>query len=75
MIAGPGAEHTLRWSLESSRDVVDEMVIGDCGMSEEAKRIAAEFGATVVPASDPVKEGFEVPRNQALAMARMRALL
>jgi glycosyltransferase involved in cell wall biosynthesis/SAM-dependent methyltransferase len=67
MIAGPGVEATLGWSLEGARDLVDEIVIGDCGMSELAKTIAATYGAKIVPASDPLKHGFETPRNEVLA--------
>jgi glycosyltransferase involved in cell wall biosynthesis/2-polyprenyl-3-methyl-5-hydroxy-6-metoxy-1,4-benzoquinol methylase len=71
IIAGPNSEDTLHWSLKSLSHVCDEIVIGDCGMSPEAKRIATMHVGYGVPlrfveASSPVENGFETPRNQAL---------
>jgi len=71
MIAGPGVETTLGWSLESLANIADEIVIGDCGMSDLARQIATAHGAKLIPASDPLKVGFETPRNEALAHATM----
>ena len=39
IIAGPNSEETLHWCLRSLTHVVDEVVIADCGLSEEALRI------------------------------------
>jgi glycosyltransferase involved in cell wall biosynthesis/SAM-dependent methyltransferase len=71
MIAGPGSELTLGWALESVRDLADEIIIGDTGLSDEGRRICADHGARVIQASDPLAQGFEAPRNDALAHARM----
>lgn len=68
---GAGAEETLHWCLRSLRHVADEIVIGDTGMSEEARRIAAQYGARLVPAPNPLEEGFDAARNAALAACRM----
>jgi glycosyltransferase involved in cell wall biosynthesis/2-polyprenyl-3-methyl-5-hydroxy-6-metoxy-1,4-benzoquinol methylase len=71
MIAGPGAERTLGWALEPVHTIVDELIIGDCGMSDEARAIATAHDAVIVPAVDPTTEGFDVARNLALDHARM----
>jgi glycosyltransferase involved in cell wall biosynthesis len=39
IIAGPNSEETLHWNLRSLINVADEVVIADCGLSEEALRI------------------------------------
>ena len=75
IIAGPNSEESLHWSLRSLRYVADEIIIGDCGMNEEAKRIALSNAwwmcpITIVPASDPKVAGFETPRNEMLKLAR-----
>lgn len=69
IIAGPDAEETLHWSLRSLRDIVDEIVIADCGMSEEALRIACQYEPRIVPGVDPRVHGFERARNLALDAA------
>jgi glycosyltransferase involved in cell wall biosynthesis len=66
LIAGPGCEETLHWTLRSIQDVVDEIVILDCGMSEEAKRIALQYAPKLLAASDPRRVGFDEARNTAL---------
>ena len=82
IMAGPGCEETLHWCLRSMVHLVDELVIADCGMSPEAHRILQGYvwqgldgvekknyflGIKVIPGGDPKTEGFETPRNRALA--------
>lgn len=67
MCGGPAVEDTLHWCLRSVQAVADEVVIADCGMSHEARRIADQYGARIIPSSSPLDTGFEAPRNDALA--------
>lgn len=71
LIGGPGVETTLRWCLDSVRWIADEIVIGDTGMSAEARRIADEFGARIVPAPLPTVEGFDAARNAVVDASAM----
>jgi len=71
IVGGPGCELTLRWCLESIKWVADEIIIADTGMNDEAKEIAAEYEAVLVPAPDPREAGFDEPRNAALAASSM----
>lgn len=66
LIAGPGCESTLIWCLESIANHVDQIVIGDTGMSDLAKGIAQGFHAQLVEAPNPKVEGFEMARNATL---------
>lgn len=75
IIAGPTADETLHWCLKTLRHVADEIIIGDTGMSDLGRAIAEGHGARIVPASNPLVEGFETPRNQALTHARMDWIL
>jgi len=63
MIAGPESEQTLDWCLNSVKYIADEIVIVDCGMSDEACEIAEKHGADIVAGVDPKQEGFETARN------------
>lgn len=36
---GPGVEETLHWCLKQLVHIADELVIADCGLSDEAKRM------------------------------------
>lgn len=63
VMAGPGSGESIRWMLNSVKDVVDEVVIADTGMTK-LDRIATEgFNIKFVEAPDPKVEGFETPRN------------
>ncbi len=75
IIAGPNCEDTLKWCLRSIAPITDEIIIGDTGMSEDAKYIANQFEAKLVPADNPIKGGFDVPRNQSLAACTMDHVL
>jgi glycosyltransferase involved in cell wall biosynthesis len=66
MIVGPGAEETLHWSLRSVAQLADEVIVADCGMSQEARRIAHQYELRIVSGIDPKLEGFEHARNLAL---------
>lgn len=66
IMAGPGAEKTLRWHLDSYAHLMDQIVVADTGMNGEARRIFQEYGAEFVEAPSPKEYGFEVPRNTAL---------
>jgi glycosyltransferase involved in cell wall biosynthesis/SAM-dependent methyltransferase len=67
---GDAAEETLAWCLRSVRWVADEIVIADCGMSTETRRIARRHGARIVRGVNPLQVGFEVARNRALRACR-----
>lgn len=43
IIAGPNCEETLHWCLRSLEHVADEVVIADCGLSDEARRIITSY--------------------------------
>ena len=69
IIAGPNSEETLHWCLRSLNSVADEVVVVDCGLSAEALRVIATYGARVklIPnGPDPKTQGFETPRNLAV---------
>ncbi len=71
MCGGPAVEETLHWCLRSVLPIADEIVIADAGMSAEARRIAEQYGARLVPSPSPLEAGFETPRNIALAECTM----
>lgn len=71
MICGPGVEQTLIWCLDSVVSVADELIIGNTGMSQDALNIAARYGATVVPAPNPLEAGFDEARNATLPHCTM----
>ncbi len=71
LMAGPGAETSMEWCLSSVKWLADEIIIADCGMSDEAKRIAARYSARLVPSPSPLDAGFFAPRNVGLDAARM----
>jgi hypothetical protein len=66
IIAGPHCEDTLHWTLRSVAGVVDDLVIADCGMSDEALRIVRQYPARIVRGVDPQLSGFDEARNRAL---------
>jgi tetratricopeptide (TPR) repeat protein len=59
--------------LASIRGLVDEIVVVDTGSTDASPRIAAEFGARVVPFA--WQDDFAAARNEALAHARGRWIL
>jgi glycosyltransferase involved in cell wall biosynthesis/SAM-dependent methyltransferase len=71
MCGGDSVENHLHACIRSLRDVVDEIVIADTGMSEEARRIAEQYNPRIIPSPTPFEIGFEGPRNIALDHCRM----
>lgn len=71
MMGGPGCEETLLWAMKPVQFIADEIVLADCGLSPEAKAIAARFNAKIVSAPSPLDAGFEVPRNIGLQACTM----
>lgn len=83
MLGGPHVDETLHWCLKSLTHVADEVIIADCGLSAEAHRIIDQYrwkpldgqphnyllSIKVIPGGDPKRDGFETPRNKALAEA------
>lgn len=67
IIAGAnGVEDTLRWCLNSVKYIADEIIIGDNGMSDNALKIAADFGCKVIKVPNPIDIGFDASRNAVL---------
>lgn len=66
VLAGPGSEKTLEWSLDSYKDIFDELVIVNTGMGEAGFTAARKHNVKIVGGSDPKKYGFETPRNEGL---------
>lgn len=67
MIVKDGAS-SLKRCLESVRNVVDRIVIGDTGSSDESVAIARSFGAEVI--SVPWEKDFARARNRVLQHSR-----
>lgn len=70
IIGGERVEQTLLWCLEPWRWVADEILIGNTGgkLSELAKQMIGTFPqARIVPAPDPLTEGFDEARNAVLS--------
>lgn len=66
MICGPGAEKTLEWALDSVKTIADEIIIADCGMSNEAVKIALKYHAKIIEGKNPREFGFDEARNVTL---------
>lgn len=91
IMAGPNVEETLHWCLRSLEHVADEVVVVNCGLSEEALRCLASYvwpdeqelgrsfhsllDVKVVGGVDPKTEGFETPRNIGIGHATQDWLL
>ena len=71
MICGPNVEKTLMWCLDSVVGVADEIIIGNTGMSPEALNMAERYGATIIPAPNPLEAGFDEARNATLPHCTM----
>jgi hypothetical protein len=70
IVGGATAHENLHWCLASIMRVADELVVADCGITDEARRILAQYDARIVPGGNPLTEGFEVPRNLSLDACR-----
>ncbi|HLK49911.1 MAG TPA: glycosyltransferase [Bryobacteraceae bacterium] len=62
-------ERILSRCLDSVRELVSEMILVDTGSTDATPRIAAEFGATVIP-FDFTAPDFAAARNHGLARAK-----
>ena len=72
MIVGQNSEDNLHWCLKSVEAIADEIIIADCGMSEESKRIALQYKAVkIVEGADPKVVGFDEARNMSLQRCTM----
>ncbi len=60
--------HTLESCLKSVRGVVSQIVVADTGSTDDTRRIAREFGATVI--SVPWENHYAKARNTALKAMR-----
>ena len=66
MAGGATACETLHWSLRSFYEQVDDVLVADCGLDDEAKRIFEIYDVRVVPSKNPREVGFERGRNDGL---------
>lgn len=72
LVGGAQAGETLGWCLSALTDVIDELVVVDGGMTQEAAHALNNFAAgklfpvTVVKGPNPIESGFEVARNAGL---------
>lgn len=71
MAGGAFVEETMHWMLRSVTGIANEIVIADCGMTEEALRIVSQYPVKLVPGVNPLKEGFEKGRNASLDACSM----
>lgn len=63
------SEEMLHRALKSTVNLVDEIIIVDTGSTDSTKDIAKQYTDKVFDGSDPLKYGFETPRNEALEKA------
>lgn len=66
IVGGKRDHETLHWCLRSVEGIADEIVIGDTGMSDEARRIAGLYKTRIVSAPDALVDGFDAARNAVL---------
>jgi glycosyltransferase involved in cell wall biosynthesis/SAM-dependent methyltransferase len=66
MAGGASVEETGNWSLRSILDVADEIIVADCGLSEEGRWIVERYADKVIECESPTTAGFETPRNELL---------
>lgn len=71
IIAGAGADQTLRWCLDSLKHVADEIIVGNTGgLSNAGIQACLDYGARIIDAPSPMKEGFSAARNAVLDASR-----
>lgn len=66
LIAGANAEETLHWCLRSLKNIVDDVVVADCGLNEEGKRILSQYNIRIIEGVNPLEKGFDTARNLTL---------
>lgn len=69
IVGGELGSNIAAWGIQPVIDIVDEVVIADCGMNEVARTACEHFGVRVVEGVDPNREGFDAARNIALKAA------
>ena len=67
-------ESNLARCLDSVRDLAGELIVVDTGSTDSTPRIAASYGAQVIP-FDFTTVDFAAARNQAIARAKGRWIL
>lgn len=75
IMAGPGSGEQIRWMLNSVKDVANEIVIADTGMTPQDIQATSGFAIKRVAAPDPKVAGFETPRNIGLELCTMDWIL
>lgn len=71
MAGGPFVEETAHWMMRSVISIANEVVVADCGMSDEAKRIFAQYPVKMVEGKNPLEHGFHAGRNSSLEHCTM----
>ena len=67
IVGGAKADEHLHSCLRSVVMVSDELIVADCGMTPETRRIVQQYPAKIIPGRDPKVFGFDEARNLALA--------
>jgi tetratricopeptide (TPR) repeat protein len=67
-------ERTLPRCLDSARDLARELIVVDTGSTDRTLRIAARYGATVIP-FDFSRPDFAAARNEAISQATGKWIL
>jgi glycosyltransferase involved in cell wall biosynthesis/SAM-dependent methyltransferase len=68
---GNSVEETGNWCLRSVREIADEIIVADCGLTREGRRIVEAYADEIIKAPSPTEAGFETPRNMLLDRASM----
>jgi 2-polyprenyl-3-methyl-5-hydroxy-6-metoxy-1,4-benzoquinol methylase/glycosyltransferase involved in cell wall biosynthesis len=64
------AEDMLHRCLKSVRDIADEIVVAiDPKTTDSTREISVQYGARIIEGIDPIKNGFEVARNNSIETA------
>lgn len=72
ILGGINDSDNLHWCLKPVAQVADEIVIGDTGMTDEARRIALQYpGVRIIEGvPSPMAVGFDIARNLVLDHCR-----
>lgn len=54
ILGGSSVAESVHWALRSVVGIADEIVIADCGMDEEARRIVEQYPVRIVGPRDPL---------------------
>lgn len=77
ILGGPNSLENIDWCLKSVYQHADEILIADCGITKDkiACGVVARYGGRIIEAPDPIKHGFEAPRNALLDASTMDWIL